>query len=185
MRRTRQTSDKPEPEPTFNMEQMAAFLQSIQQATGSSSRQPDRRKLLKDFKEQDPPSFDGKPDQIAAELWKEVWYLGYSLEVQVEFATYMFEGPTTQGWKMQLDDLRNKNPTWQEFENIFLNYYVLEDYRLEKVNNFFELTQGNMLVAKYKAKFVSLSPYALKYLQILELKLWSSFEDSDLDSGKL
>ena len=47
---------------------MTAFLQNLQQAAGGLSRQPDRRKLLKDFKEQDPLSFDKKPDSIAAKL---------------------------------------------------------------------------------------------------------------------
>ena len=49
------------------MEQMAVFLQSLQQAAGGSSRQSDRCKLLKDFKEHDPPSFDGKPGVAAAQ----------------------------------------------------------------------------------------------------------------------
>ena len=53
---------------------------------------------------------------------------------------------------MQLDDLGNKNPTWQKFESMFLSYYILEDYRLGKVNDFFELTQGNMSVAEYHVK---------------------------------
>ena len=52
------------------MDQMTAFLQSFQQVASGSSRQSDRRKLLKDFKEQDPPSFDVKLDP-AAELWIE------------------------------------------------------------------------------------------------------------------
>ena len=165
MRRTRQNADEPEPEPTFNMDQMTAFLQSLQQAASGSSRQSDRRKLLKEFKEQDPPSFDGKPDPVAAELWiesveKKFDILDIPQRFRVEFATYMFEGAATQWWKMQLDDLGNRNPTWQEFENMFLNYYVPEDYRLGKVNDFFELSQGNMSVAEYQAKFVSLSRYA-------------------------
>ena len=165
MPRTRQNADEPEPEPTFNMEQMIAFLQSLQQAASGSSRQSDRRKLLKDFKEQDPPSFDGKPDPAAAELWiesveKKFDILDIPQRFRVEFATYMFEGPATQWWRMQLDDLGNRNLTWQEFENMFLSYYVPEDYRLGKVNDFFELTQGNMSVAEYQAKFVNLSRYA-------------------------
>ena len=41
-----------------------------------------------------------------------------------------------------------------------LSYYVPEDYWLGKVNDFFELTQGNMSVAQYQAKFVNLSRYA-------------------------
>ena len=61
---------------------------------------------------------------------------------------------------MQLDDLGNKNPTWQEFENIFLSYYVPKDYSLGKVNDFFELTRGNMSVVEYQAKFVNMSRYA-------------------------
>ena len=71
MRRARQNVDEPEPEPTFNMEEMTAFLQSLQQATGGSSHQPDRHKLLRDFKEHDPFSFDGKPNPVVAELWIE------------------------------------------------------------------------------------------------------------------
>ena len=69
-RRTRQNTDEPKPKPVFNVEQMTVFLQSFQQVASGSSRQSDRRKLLKDFKEQDPPSFDVKLDP-AAELWIE------------------------------------------------------------------------------------------------------------------
>ena len=58
---------------------------------------------------------------------------------------------------MQLDDLENRNHTWKEFKNMFLSYYVLEDYKLKKVNNFFELIQRNMSVAEYQAKFVNIS----------------------------
>ena len=68
MYRPRQNTNEPEPEPTFKMEQMVAFLQSLQQAAGSSSRQPDRRKLFKDFKEHDLSSFNEKSDPVAAEL---------------------------------------------------------------------------------------------------------------------
>ena len=101
MRCTRQNANDPEPEPTFNMEQMATFLHSIQQATGGSSRQLDRRKLLKDFKEQNPPSFDEKPDLVVAELWiesveKKFDILDISQRFSVEFATYLFEDPATQ-----------------------------------------------------------------------------------------
>ena len=39
MPRTRQNADEPEPEPTFNMEQMTDFLQSLQQAAGGSNEQ--------------------------------------------------------------------------------------------------------------------------------------------------
>ena len=48
-----------EPKPTFNMEQMDAFLHNLQQATDSSNRWLDRRRLLWDFREQDPPSVNG------------------------------------------------------------------------------------------------------------------------------
>ena len=59
------------------MEQMIVFLQSLQQAASGSSRQSDRLKLLKDFKEQDPLSFDGKPDPAAVHgrLEKDVSFL--------------------------------------------------------------------------------------------------------------
>ena len=133
------------------MEKMTAFLQSLQQAVGGLSRQPDRRKLHKHFKEQDPLSFDGKLDPVAAELWigsveKKFDILDIPQRFRVEFSTYMIEGPATQWWMMQLNDLGNRNLTWQEFENMFLSYYIPEDYRLGKVNDFFELTQGKMSV---------------------------------------
>ena len=86
---------------------------------------------------------------------------------------------------MQLDDLGNKNPTWQKFESMFLSYYILEDYRLGKVNDFFELTQGNMSVAEYHVKLWIYPVMTLEQLSILKLELRSSFEDSNLDFGKL
>ena len=86
---------------------------------------------------------------------------------------------------MQLDDLGNKNPTWQKFESMFLSYYIPEDYRLGKVNDFFELTQGNMSVAEYHVKLWIYPVMTLEQLSILKLELRSSFEDSNLDFGKL
>ena len=68
MHRTRKNADEPEPSLPLTWKQMTVFLQSLQHAASGSSRQSDRHKLLKDFKEQDPPSFDGKPDP-AVELW--------------------------------------------------------------------------------------------------------------------
>ena len=65
MRRTRQNAVEPEPSLPLTWKQMTVFLQSLQHAASGSSRQSDRHKLLKDFREQDPPSFDGKPDPAA------------------------------------------------------------------------------------------------------------------------
>ena len=86
--------------------------------------------------------------------------LDISLRFKVEFATYLFEDPATLWWRMQLDDLRNRNPTWQKFKSMFLIYYVPEHYRLGKVKDFFDLSQGNMSVAEYQVKFMNLSHYA-------------------------
>ena len=66
MCRTHQNAE--EPELTFDMEQMVTFPQNLQQAAGSSSQRPDRCILLRDFKEQDPSSFDGNPNLIIAQL---------------------------------------------------------------------------------------------------------------------
>ena len=95
MRCTRQNVNELEPEPTFNMEQMIAFLQSFQQAASGSSRQPDHRKSFKDFEEQDPHSFDGKPDPVAVELWiesveKKFDILDIPQRFRVEFHIYLF-----------------------------------------------------------------------------------------------
>ena len=96
MPRTRQNADDPDnPAPPFNLEQMATFLQNLQQAAGSSNRQTDCRRLLREFREHNPPTFDGRPDPAAVELWvdsveKKFAILDIPDRFRVEFATYLF-----------------------------------------------------------------------------------------------
>ena len=43
-----------------------------------------------------------------------------------------------------------------------MTYYVPEDYRVEKINEFYELAQRNLTVAVNQAMFVNLSHYTPK-----------------------
>ena len=53
--------------------------------------------------------------------------------------------------------------TWEVFKRLFLEKYIPEDVRNKKEMEFLELKQGNMIVAKYAAKFEELVRYFPHY----------------------
>ncbi|KAK3040679.1 hypothetical protein RJ639_028375 [Escallonia herrerae] len=53
------------------------------------------------------------------------------------------------------------NPmTWEQFKSIFFEKYILKNVRDQKAEELLKLVKNNKTVAKYEAKFISLSRYA-------------------------
>ncbi|GFS33457.1 hypothetical protein Acr_00g0028540 [Actinidia rufa] len=79
-------------------------------------------------------------------------------EQKVVFATFMFEGAALIWWQL-------KNPLeplwlWPRFLEVFNEEYFPEMVRDQKIQEFLNLKQGNMIVVVYNAKFMELSRYA-------------------------
>ncbi|GFZ19571.1 hypothetical protein Acr_28g0002760 [Actinidia rufa] len=79
-------------------------------------------------------------------------------EQKVVFATFMFEGAALIWWQLKkpLEPLW----LWPRFLEVFNEEYFPEMVRDQKIQEFLNLKQGNMIVVVYNGKFMELSRYA-------------------------
>ncbi|GFY95307.1 hypothetical protein Acr_10g0006920 [Actinidia rufa] len=103
------------------------------------------------------------PDPMAAESWllgieRVFEVLPCTDEQKVVFATFMFEGAALIWWQLKkpLEPLW----LWPRFLEVFNEEYFPEMVRDQKIQEFLNLKQGNMIVVVYNAKFMELSRYA-------------------------
>ena len=80
-------------------------------------------------------------------------------EQKVVFATFTFEGAALIWW--QLKKPLEPQWLWPRFLEVFNEEYFPEMIRDQKIQEFLNLKQGNMIVIEYNAKFIELSRYAL------------------------
>ncbi|XP_057958553.1 uncharacterized protein LOC131151320 [Malania oleifera] len=97
---------------------------------------------IKEFMRMNPTAFIGGPDLVAAENWVQeieeiMVVLDCTDEQKVRYTTFKMTGEAKHWW---------------------LSAKLLEDQRV--IEEFTNLTQGDMTVAKYAAKFVELSCFA-------------------------
>ncbi|GFS41553.1 hypothetical protein Acr_00g0075070 [Actinidia rufa] len=121
------------------------------------------RTTIKQFQQLRPPTFYGTPDPMAAESWllgieRVFEVLPCTDEQKVVFATFMFEGAALIWWQLKkpLEPLW----LWPRFLEVFNEEYFPEMVRDQKIQEFLNLKQGNMIVVVYNAKFMELSRYA-------------------------
>ncbi|GFS36587.1 hypothetical protein Acr_00g0046810 [Actinidia rufa] len=121
------------------------------------------RTTIKQFQQLRPPTFYGTPDPMAAESWllgieRVFEVLPCTDEQKVIFATFMFEGAALIWWQLKkpLEPLW----LWPRFLEVFNEEYFSEMVRDQKIQEFLNLKQGNMIVVVYNAKFMELSRYA-------------------------
>ena len=122
------------------------------------------------FLKQMPHSFNGTTNPLEAESWvfkmeKIFKFLGCTNSQKVNYATYMFEGPTEIWWKSAKRLLLegrcdNAQISWAEFVKKFYDQYFTKHFRDKQATNFDEIVQGSMGVAQYEAKFTELSCFA-------------------------
>ncbi|GFY95462.1 hypothetical protein Acr_10g0008470 [Actinidia rufa] len=100
---------------------------------------------IKQFQQLRPPTFYGTPDPMAAESW----LLGIERVFEVL--------PCTDEQKVKpLEPLW----IWPRFLEVFNEEYFPEMIRDQKIQEFLNLKQGDMIVVEYNAKFMELSRYA-------------------------
>ncbi|GFS36588.1 hypothetical protein Acr_00g0046820 [Actinidia rufa] len=121
------------------------------------------RTTIKQFQQLRPPTFYGTPDPMAAEFWllgieRVFEVLPCTDEQKVVFATFMFEGAALIWWQLKkpLEPLW----LWPRFLEVFNEEYFPEMVRDQKIQEFLNLKQGNMIVVVYNVKFMELSRYA-------------------------
>ncbi|XP_028052526.1 uncharacterized protein LOC114257014 [Camellia sinensis] len=98
------------------------------------------------------------------------------LETQkVQLATFTLEDETRRWWMLICDD--NRGIDWAPFLALFYEKYFPQCVRDRKVSEFEGLKQGNMIVAKYEAKFTELARFA-PHMVDTDYKKARKFENS-------
>nr|POF10394.1 hypothetical protein CFP56_61462 [Quercus suber] len=125
---------------------------------------------FREFHKQNPPTFDGELDPVAAENWLlKIEKLLRALECtnakKVEYATFALQGSAEIWWSSIEQLLRTKLGrdiliTWEKFKEVFNRTYFLDVVKDRKARKFSNLVQGTMTVEEYAAKFVKLSCFA-------------------------
>src|SRR5262245_30492362 len=119
---------------------------------------------LKDFQRLHPSKFEGKPDPFEADKWiremnKHLNVLGITGPRKVAIATHQFVGEAQHWWDMVKESptIDVDTMTWKTFEDKFYEKYFPKALRNQMQNDFVRLSQRNMTVSEYEAKFIELS----------------------------
>nr|POE76777.1 hypothetical protein CFP56_43543 [Quercus suber] len=125
---------------------------------------------FREFHKQNPSTFDGELDPMAAENWllkteKLLRALECTDAQKVVYATFALQGPAERWWlgteQFLRMELGGDTPiTWEKFKEVFNRTYFLGVVRDHKAREFSDLVQRAMTVEEYAAKFVELSHFA-------------------------
>ena len=110
-------------------------------------------------------AFTGDGGSSAADYWlddvqRKLHAAGIPPEFHIEFASHRLEGKALDWYRSLMSRENQAEMAWADFERHFCNQYFTRVYRQERVAEFMNLTQGNMTVTEYDAKFTELSRYA-------------------------
>ncbi|KAM5551294.1 hypothetical protein ABKV19_026223 [Rosa sericea] len=125
-----------------------------------------RLKFLKMFISLSPPKYAGNLDTSfeGVEWLRRVKQCFDVLDVpgdlRVGFAAYTLTGAAGYWWDFVKRTCDVESMNWNDFEQIFLNRYFPEAIRRAKLEEFLNLTQGEMTVFQYDSKFIELSWHA-------------------------
>ncbi|XP_057950989.1 uncharacterized protein LOC131145822 [Malania oleifera] len=116
-----------------------------------------------------PPTFVKGPDRVVVENWvqeiKEIMVvLNWTDEQKVYYAAFKITGDEKHWW-LSMKLLKEQRMvkitlTWERFKELFFDRYFPLFIKEEKIEEFTNLTQGNMTVGEYAAKFMELSCFA-------------------------
>ncbi|XP_057955690.1 uncharacterized protein LOC131149335 [Malania oleifera] len=115
------------------------------------------------------PAFIGGPDPVVGENWVQeiaeiMVVLNCTDEQNVRYVAFKMIGEAKHWWLSAklLEDQRVVRIalTWKIFKELFFDKYFPSSVREEKIEEFTNLTQGDMTVAVCAAKFAKLSRFA-------------------------
>ncbi|XP_020690858.1 uncharacterized protein LOC110105623, partial [Dendrobium catenatum] len=138
-------------------------------------------KHLKHFQSLKPPLFKGGVDARSAEDWiirieKVLNGMRCPENRRVSLAIFMLEGEAERWWRgQQLEKFRGKSEEqimWEEFEQVFRDWYVPPSARQAMLESFVNLKQGAKTVIQYEAEFTALSRYAPQLISTSEEKCY-------------
>ncbi|XP_061349883.1 uncharacterized protein LOC133295080 [Gastrolobium bilobum] len=125
------------------------------------------RRRLKDFRNFQPPIFEGGDHPEAAANWLQMIEhiferMGCPEAQKPDYASYQLTGEALTWWTGARALLRAQNTevTWAVFRRVFLDKYFPKAMRRMKHTELLSLRQGNMTINEYIAKFAQLMEYA-------------------------
>lgn len=108
--------------------------------------------------------YDSEAENWLEEVKKTLDMLGVAESRMVSLASYMLRGEANLWWETVKSTQDVMHMTWKQFEKIFLQKYIRSGTRVQKREEFRQLTQGNLSVTEYDAKFRELSRYEKDYM---------------------
>ncbi|KAL8092588.1 hypothetical protein AgCh_034738 [Apium graveolens] len=116
------------------------------------------------FKAPLPPEFKGSADPVEANAWlKEIEkafdLVGEGAELKTKFVSYFLKGEANYWWESTRALEGGEFITWERFIKLFLENYFPRYMKNQMEIKFLNLTQGDLTVAEYEAKFTELARF--------------------------
>ncbi|XP_020250680.1 uncharacterized protein LOC109828054 [Asparagus officinalis] len=107
------------------------------------------------------PEFHGLSDSLAAHKWKEdvgniLEILNVTLVQKQTLSSYSLKGDTGRWYRLQFTPEQRMTLTWEDFVYVFDEQYISFATRAGKELELSRLTQGDMSVADFESRFMSL-----------------------------
>ncbi|KAL8145807.1 hypothetical protein AgCh_003815 [Apium graveolens] len=119
---------------------------------------------FKQFQAVKPPEFKGSADPMEANAWlkemeKAFELVGAGTEQKTKFACYFLKGEANYWWKSTRALEGGEFITWERFTELFLEKYFPRYMKNQMEIKILNLTQGDLTVAEYEAKFTELARF--------------------------
>ena len=143
-------------------QQMLHLTQQQQQQQHQAAAPP--AVTFKQFQAVKPPEFKGSADPVEANAWlkemeKAFELVGAGAEQKTKFASYFLKGEANYWWESTRALEGGEFITWDRFTELFLEKYFPRYMKNQMEIQFLNLTQGDLTVAEYEAKFTELARF--------------------------
>ncbi|XP_028807283.1 uncharacterized protein LOC114761994 [Neltuma alba] len=125
------------------------------------------------------PTFKGSLNFVEAEAWidrLETLFstVNCSSQQKVHVVKVLLEGRVKQWW-YSVRTIDNRRMVWNEFNNLFFDYFFLREARQQKEVEFYAPQQENMHEDQFIAQFIDLSNY-MAYLNYYRNTWWMAIQ---------
>ncbi|KAL8115323.1 hypothetical protein AgCh_021973 [Apium graveolens] len=130
-----------------------------------------------------PPEFKGSGDPVEANAWlkkmeKAFEFVEAGTEQKTKFASYFLNGEANYWWESTRALEGGEFITWERFTELFLEKYFPRYMKNQMEIQFLNLTQGDLTVAEYEAKFTELARFVPDQVDTNENKARRKIETS-------
>ncbi|KAL8114916.1 hypothetical protein AgCh_021664 [Apium graveolens] len=119
---------------------------------------------FKQFQAVKPPEFKGSANLVKANAWlkemeKAFELVGAGTKQKTKFISYFLKGEANYWWESTRALEGGEFITWERFTELFLEKYFPRYMKNQMEIKFLNLTQGDLSVAEYEAKFTELARF--------------------------